>query len=44
MEAIRLGSEAEKLHTRVDITESLIRKYENQVERDVNATNEVIIL
>ncbi|XP_043463177.1 laminin subunit gamma-1 [Leptopilina heterotoma] len=40
MEAIRLGSEAEKLHTRVDITESLIKQYENQVERDVNATNE----
>ncbi|XP_051161958.1 laminin subunit gamma-1 [Leptopilina boulardi] len=40
MEAIRLGSEAEKLHTRVDITESLIKQYENQVEKDVNATNE----
>ena len=44
MEAIRLGNEAEKLHTRVDNTELLIKQYESQVQKDVNVTHEVNVI
>ena len=41
MDALRLGNEAEKLHLRVETTNSIARKHEARVEKDVNATNEV---
>ncbi|XP_012279283.1 laminin subunit gamma-1 [Orussus abietinus] len=40
-EALSLGNEAEKLHVRVGITDSMIRQFEVQVAHDVNATSEV---
>lgn len=42
IEALRLGNEAEKLHQRMDITDSMMRQYEIQVAKDANVTTEVI--
>lgn len=41
LDALRLGNEADKLHLRVEITNSIARKHEARVEKDVNVTNEV---
>ncbi|XP_066585793.1 laminin subunit gamma-1 [Prorops nasuta] len=40
LEALRLGNEAEKLHLRVDITDTMISQYEVQVGKDTNITSE----
>ncbi|KAK0177645.1 hypothetical protein PV328_001679 [Microctonus aethiopoides] len=40
-EAWRLYNEAEKLQTRVEITDSIVKKYEIRVGGDSNATNDV---
>lgn len=39
--ALRVGNEAEKLHQRVDITDSMMKEYESQSSQDTNITNEV---
>lgn len=41
MEALRVGNEAEKLHQRVDITDSMMKQCEIQSEHDTNITTEV---
>lgn len=41
-EALRLGNEADKLHLRVNITNSMLREHESQLARDANVTTEVI--
>lgn len=41
IEALRLGNEAEKLHQRVDITDTIMRQYEIQVVKDSNVAMEV---
>jgi hypothetical protein len=41
IEALRLGNEAEKLHLRVDTTDSMMSQYEIQVTKDTNVTAEV---
>lgn len=41
IEALRLGNEAEKLHQRVDITDTMMRQYEIQVVKDSNIAAEV---
>ncbi|XP_076248690.1 laminin subunit gamma-1 [Calliopsis andreniformis] len=38
VEALRVGNEAEKLHQRVDTTDSMIKKYEIEIGRDTNVT------
>lgn len=43
IEVLRLGNEAEKLHLRVDTTDSMIRQYEIQMTKDANITAEVKI-
>jgi len=43
IEALRLGNEAEKLHLRVDTTDSMMSQYEIQVTKDTNVTAEVKI-
>ncbi|XP_011142346.1 laminin subunit gamma-1 [Harpegnathos saltator] len=40
IEALRLGNEAEKLHQRVDITDTMMRQYEIQVVKDSNIATE----
>lgn len=40
---LRLGNEAEKLHLRVDTTDSMMRQYEIQIAKDANVTAEVKI-
>lgn len=40
---LRLGNEAEKLHLRVDTTDSMMRQYEIQITKDANVTAEVKI-
>ncbi|KAH0945533.1 hypothetical protein HN011_010340 [Eciton burchellii] len=40
IEALRLGNEAEKLHLRVDTTDSMMSQYEIQVTKDTNVTAE----
>lgn len=37
---LRLGNEAEKLHLRVDTTDSMMRQYEIQITKDANVTAE----
>lgn len=41
IEVLRLGNEAEKLHLRVDTTDSMMRQYETQMAKDANVTAEV---
>lgn len=41
IEALRVGNEAEKLHQRVDITDSTMKRYEIQSGQDTNITTEV---
>lgn len=43
IEVLRLGNEAEKLHLRVDTTDSMMRQYETQMAKDANVTAEVRI-
>lgn len=43
IEALRLGNEAEKLHLRVDTTDSMMKQYEIQMAKDANVTAEVRI-
>jgi len=40
---LRLGNEAEKLHLRVDTTDSIMKQYEIQMTKDANVTAEVRI-
>lgn len=41
METLRLGNEAQELHLRVDITDSMIKQLEIQIGKDANITSEV---
>jgi hypothetical protein len=43
IEALRLESEAQKLHLRIEITDSVMKQYESQMANDANATAEVKI-
>lgn len=43
IEVLRLGNEAEKLHLRVDTTDSMIKQHEIQMIKDANITAEVKI-
>ncbi|XP_033323034.2 laminin subunit gamma-1 isoform X1 [Megalopta genalis] len=40
IEAVRVGNEAEKLHLRVDTTDSMMRQYEVKISQDSNITTE----
>ncbi|XP_034942261.1 laminin subunit gamma-1 [Chelonus insularis] len=40
-DAVRLSNEADKLRARVEITDSIVKKYEIRVGDDVNVTNDV---
>ncbi|XP_031846744.1 laminin subunit gamma-1 isoform X2 [Nomia melanderi] len=40
IEALRVGNEAEKLHLRVDTTDSMMQQYEIQIGQDTNITTE----
>ncbi|XP_076636198.1 laminin subunit gamma-1 isoform X1 [Colletes latitarsis] len=40
VEALRVGNEAEKLHLRVDTTDSMMTKYEIQIDQDTNIATE----
>ena len=40
IEALRVGNEAEKLHQRVDITDSMMKEYEKRSGQDTNITTE----
>ncbi|XP_024947566.1 laminin subunit gamma-1 isoform X2 [Cephus cinctus] len=40
LEALSLGNEAEKLHVRVAETEAAVKRYENQVAQEGNATSD----
>lgn len=41
IEALRVGNEAEKLHQRVDITDTMMKEYEKRSGQDTNITTEV---
>lgn len=43
IEALQLESEAQKLHLRVENTDSVMKQYESQMANDANATAEVKI-
>lgn len=41
VEALRVGNEAEKLHLRVDTTDSMMKQYEIQIGQDTDITTKV---
>jgi uncharacterized coiled-coil DUF342 family protein len=42
-EVIKLGNEADKLHLRVNTTDSMIRQYEDRIQQDGDVTGQVDI-